>query len=72
MRIYLRNNLKVSNYSCRNSARASARCSSRCSLARRFAGLAQLSECGAGGGEPNHPQHLMQEDGAEFAPLVAA
>lgn len=45
--------------------------SSRCSPAR-FVGLAQLSECGAGGGEPNHPQHLMQEDGAEFAPLVAA
>ena len=46
--------------------------SSRCSSARRFVGLAQLSECGAGGGEPNHPQHLIQEDGAEFAPLVAA
>jgi hypothetical protein len=46
--------------------------SSRCSSAHRFVGLAQLSGCGAGGGEPNHPQHLMQEDGAEFAPLVTA
>jgi hypothetical protein len=40
--------------------------------ARRFAGLAQLSGSGAGGGEPSHPQHLTQENGAEFAPLVAA
>ena len=44
----------------------------RCSSARRFAGFAQLSGCGARGGEPNGPQHLTQEDGAEFASLVAA
>src|ERR1700749_4631890 len=32
----------------------------------------QWSGSGVGGGEPNHLQHLAQEDGAEFASLVAA
>lgn len=39
--------------------------------AHRFVASLKV-RCGARSGEPNHPQHLTQEDGAHLPRLVAA